>query len=61
MIITNINLNSKGGIYMEENLLVKVIKDQTVRALWEVKNVIDSVPNELWNKEYCEMPCWKHI
>jgi len=18
-------------------------------------------PDELWNKEYCEMPCWKHI
>ncbi len=46
---------------MEENLLVEIIKDQTYRALWEVKNVIDSVPNELWNKEYCEMPCWKHI
>lgn len=46
---------------MEQNLLVKIIKDQTWRALWEVKNVIDCVPDELWNKEYCEMPCWKHI
>lgn len=46
---------------MEENLLVEIIKEQTCRALWEVKNVIDCVPDELWNKAYCEMPCWKHI
>jgi len=51
----------KGGMDMEENLLVVIIKDQTYRALWEVKNVIDCVPDELWNKAYCEMPCWKHI
>lgn len=41
--------------------LVEIIKDQTHRALWEVKNVIDCVPEELWNKEYGTMPCWKHI
>lgn len=46
---------------MEETLLVNIITDQTSRALWEVKNIIDCVPDELWNKEYCEMPCWKHI
>lgn len=40
---------------------VAIIKEQTRRALWEVKNVIDCVPDELWDKEYCEMPCWKHI
>jgi hypothetical protein len=38
-----------------------VIKDQTDRALWEVKNVIDCVPDELWSREYCEMPLFKHI
>lgn len=46
---------------MEENSLVEIIKDQTFRALWEVKNVIDCVSDELWNKAYCSMPCWKHI
>lgn len=46
---------------MEQNSLVEIIKDQTNRALWEVKNVIDSVPEGLWNKNYCAMPCWKHI
>lgn len=38
-----------------------IIEEQTARALWEVKNVIDCVPDELWDKLYCEMPCWKHI
>lgn len=46
---------------MSQNHLTKIIEEQTKRALWEVKNVIDCVPDELWNKEYCEMPCWKHI
>lgn len=46
---------------MEQNSLVKIIEEQTNRALWEVKNVIDCVPDELWDKKYCEMPCWKHI
>lgn len=44
-----------------ENQLTMVIKDQTDRALWEVKNVIDCVPDELWSREYCEMPLFKHI
>lgn len=43
------------------NELVGIIEDQTKRALWEVKNVIACVPDELWNKKYCGMPCWKHI
>lgn len=46
---------------MKQNTLVEIIEEQTNRALWEVKNVIDCVPDELWDKEYCEMPCWKHI
>lgn len=46
---------------MEQICLVDIIKDQTERALWEVNNVIDCIPDELWNKEYCEMPCWKHV
>ena len=37
------------------------IKDQTERALWEVGNVIDCVPDSLWDTSYCGMPLWKHI
>ena len=46
---------------MDQSTLLAVITDQTQRALWEVKNVIDCIPEELWDKEYCEMPCWKHV
>ena len=48
-------------VVRKETALAETIKDQTNRALWEVKNVIDCVPDELWNKEYAKMPCWKHI
>ena len=46
---------------MKQNTLVEIIEEQTGRALWEVRNLIDCVPDQLWNKEYCEMPCFKHI
>lgn len=46
---------------MKQNTLITIIEEQTKRALWEVKNVIDCVPDELWDKEYGDMPCWKHI
>lgn len=46
---------------MKPNYLVQSIIEQTRRALWEVKNVMDCVPDESWNKAYCQMPCWKHI
>lgn len=46
---------------MNQTSYTEIIREQTTRALWEVKNVTDCVPDELWNKEYCEMPCWKHI
>ena len=46
---------------MDQRTLTAIIKEQTDRALWEVKNVIDCVPDDLWDKKYCDMPCWKHI
>jgi hypothetical protein len=46
---------------MKQEKLIPIIQEQTDRALWEVKNVIDCVPEDLWNKRYCEMPMWKHI
>lgn len=36
---------------MKQNTQNEIIADQTKRALWEVKNVIDCVPDSLWNKE----------
>ena len=41
--------------------LTEIISEQTCRALWEVRNVIDCIPSELWNKKYCQMPMWKHV
>ncbi len=46
---------------MKQNTYMDIIQDLTDRALWEVKNVIDSIPDDLWDKCYCEMPMWKHI
>ena len=40
---------------------IEAIKDQTLRTLWSLNNVIDSIPDEYWEKEYCEMPLWKHV
>ena len=34
---------------MEQHTLSAILQDQTARALWEVKNVIDCVPDSLWN------------
>lgn len=46
---------------MEQHTLTEIITEQTKRALWEVKNVIECVPDEIWDKKYCDMPCWKHV
>ncbi len=46
---------------MEQGSLAAIIREQTRRALWEIQNVIGSIPNELWEREYCGMPCWKHV
>lgn len=46
---------------MNQESLTAIIQDQTARALWEVKNIVDSIPDELWNKKYGEMPLWKHV
>ena len=46
---------------MSNQNLCEIIRDETNRALWEVHNVIECVPDQLWNKLYCEMPMWKHI
>lgn len=40
---------------------IGAIKDQTLRTLWSLNNVIDSIPDSYWEKEYYEMPLWKHV
>ena len=40
---------------------LQIIEDLTRRALWEVKNVIDCVPDAMWERKYCYQPLWKHI
>jgi len=39
----------------------ETIKGQTLRTLWSLNNVIDCIPDSYWEKEYCEMPLWKHV
>lgn len=46
---------------MRQSTLCEIINDQTDKALWELKNIIDCVPDKLWDKNYCEMPLYKHI
>lgn len=46
---------------MQQTSLAAILADQTERALWEVRNVMDCVPDNLWERTYCGMPLWKHI
>jgi len=46
---------------MRQETLSDIVQEQTQRALWEVKNVIDCIPDICWEKLYCEVPLWKHI
>ena len=50
-----------GDLRLNQNSLCGTIKDQTERALWEVKNVIDCIPNDEWDACYCGMPLFKHV
>ncbi len=37
------------------------IRYLTDRALWETENLIRSIPDELWNRRYDELPMWKYV
>lgn len=37
------------------------IRFLTNRALWETENLINCIPNELWNKRYDGIPMWKYL
>ena len=46
---------------MNQDTYTEIIRDQTDKAVWEVQNVIDCIPDEMWDREYCGMPLWKHV
>ncbi len=46
---------------MKQDSYVDIIIDQTKRAMWEVQNVISCISDGLWNKQFCDMPLWKHV
>ncbi len=46
---------------INQNSLCAIINDQTERALWEVNNVINCIPDDEWGVCYCGMPVYKHV
>ena len=40
---------------------LEAIREQTRRALWEVGNVVDCIPESMWDAPYCGMPLYKHV
>ncbi len=46
---------------MRETSYHAILTEMTVRALWETQNVIDCIPNELWQKTYGGAPLWQHV
>ena len=46
---------------MDQSTLVSIVREQTNRALWEVRNVINCIPDAIWEKPYCVAPCWQHV
>lgn len=46
---------------MRETSYHAVITEMTVRGLWETQNVLDCIPDEIWDKCYGGAPLWQHI
>ena len=46
---------------MRETSYHAVIAEMTVRALWEMQNVMDCIPDELWDTCYGGAPLWQHV
>ena len=42
-------------------MLCDDIRFLTDRALWETENLIECIPEELWNKRYDGLPMWKYL
>ena len=43
------------------NGYVEVIRDQTARSLWSLRNVLEAIPDAWWTRRYCGAPLWKHV
>lgn len=46
---------------MRETSYTAVIVEMTVRALWEVQNTIDCIPDDIWDKGYGGVPLWRYL
>lgn len=46
---------------MKETSYNAIIGEMTVRALWEAQNVIDCIPDSIWEKQYQGAPLWQHV
>ena len=46
---------------MRETSYHVVITEMTVRALWETQNVLDCIPDALWDIRFGGAPVWQHI
>mgnify|MGYP000987687560 CR=1 FL=1 len=46
---------------MRETSYHAVIAEMTVRSLWETQNVMDCIPDELWQRPYGGAPLWQHL
>lgn len=46
---------------MQETSYHVVITEMTVRALWETQNVLDCIPDALWDIRFGGAPVWQHI
>ena len=55
------DLIGKGAQFMRESSYHAILTEMTVRALWETQNVIDCIPDDLWDKPYGGAPMWQHI
>ena len=46
---------------MRESSYHAVLTEMTVRALWETQNVLDCIPDAIWDKPYGGAPLWQYI
>ncbi len=46
---------------MRETSYNGIIGEMMVRALWETQNVIDCIPDELWEQPCGGSPLWQHV
>ena len=46
---------------MRETSYHAVIAEMTVRALWELQNLLDCIPAALWDRGYDGAPLWQHV